>query len=69
MANMGKGFKITSVARDDIADRFGIKIAESFTDEEMVRLADKMANAYLENGFWIDLEVIVEYLLEERKEK
>lgn len=65
----GKIFKITGVARDDIAEKLGVEVAESFTDEEMTRLASKMADAYLENGFWVDLPIIAEYILEERKEK
>ena len=28
----------------------------------MERLASKMADAYCENGFWIDLDIIAEYL-------
>ena len=28
----------------------------------MMRLADKMANAYLDSAFWIDLPIIADHL-------
>ncbi len=53
-------FKITSVAREDLE---GIGFDTSEVDDSiMERLASKMADAYLENGFWIDLPIIAEYL-------
>jgi hypothetical protein len=31
-------------------------------DAAMMRLADKMANAYLDSSFWIDLPIIADHL-------
>lgn len=31
------------------------------TDTEMKRLASKMGDAYVENGFWVDLGICLEY--------
>ena len=53
-------FPITSVARADLEGRgFDTRKVE---DATMERLASKMADAYCENGFWIDLDIIAEYL-------
>ena len=53
-------FKITSVARADLED---IGYDPSFTDDAtMERLASKMADAYLDNGFWIDLPILADHL-------
>jgi len=71
MANrLYKDFKITSVCRADVADRLammkGITLKEAekkalkATDGEMERLASKMADAYCDNGFWIDLDILTE---------
>lgn len=53
-------FKITSVAREDLESR-GFDTSK-VSDSTMKRLASKMADAYCEQGFWIDLEIIAEYL-------
>lgn len=64
---LNKSFEITSVCRKDLSDVIGAKKALQFTDEEMKRLVDKMANAYCENSFWQDLEIIADYIIEERR--
>lgn len=61
-------FKITSLSREDIAS-IGYKGAESISDSDMERIASKMADAYLENEFWIDLEIMVDMYLHLYKEK
>ena len=53
-------FIITSVCRDDLI-KAGFS-AEGITDEQMLELANKMAQTYLENSFWIDLRLTAEYL-------
>ena len=53
-------FPITSVCRADLG---GIGFnTKSIDDSTMLRLASKMANAYCENGFWIDLDILAEDL-------
>ena len=53
-------FKITSVAREDLT---GIGFDTKKVDDATMRhLASKMADAYCDNGFWIDLPIIAEHL-------
>lgn len=53
-------FKITSVCREDLE---GLGYDTSKVDDgDMERLAGKMADAYLDNGFWIDLPIIADYM-------
>lgn len=53
-------FPITSVSREDLSGR-GFNTAR-VSDATMTRLASKMADAYLEQAYWIDLDIIAEYL-------
>ena len=67
MDKMKKLYEITSVSREDIKSEFGKEIAESFTEEEMIELAEKMADAWTGSGlYWVDLKIIVEYIIENR---
>lgn len=54
-------FKITSVHRDDVRAA-GFK-KKKITDDQMQEIADKMRGAYLNNGYWTDLEIIAEAVL------
>lgn len=51
-------FPITSLSREDIAE-LGFKGAENLSDSVMERIARKMADAYLESSFWVDLDIMV----------
>ena len=53
-------FPITSVSREDLID-IGFD-AKNVDDGIMEHLASKMADAYCDNGFWIDLPIIAEHL-------
>jgi len=53
-------FPITSVSREDLESK-GFDTSK-VDDSTMERLASKMGDAYCENGFWIDLPIIAEYL-------
>ena len=53
-------FNITSVHRNDL-ESIGFDTSK-IDDSIMERLASKMSDAYLESSFWIDLEIIAEYL-------
>lgn len=74
-----KPFKITSVCKADILgletqDEEG-NIIPKFKESDIMKLnssdmkeiASKMADAYTENGFWIDLEIITENILNLKK--
>ena len=51
-------FNITSVSHDDVCER-GYD-ASKISDAQMERLADKMADCYCDNGFWIDLDILLD---------
>jgi hypothetical protein len=53
-------FPITSVHRADL-EGLGYDISH-VDDATMIRLAGKLANAYCENVFWIDLPIIADAL-------
>ncbi len=55
-----KDFKITSVCRADL-ESVGFE-ASNIDDGTMAELVSKMADAYCDMGFWIDLEIIAEQL-------
>ena len=59
-------FPITSVHRDDLSDKFDTSDVD---DDTMRRLADKMADAYMESVFWTDLEILADALDIPRKEE
>jgi len=51
-------FQVTAVHREDI-NMLGYDTS-NISDAEMEHLAGKMASAYISNGFWIDLPILVE---------
>lgn len=63
-------FKITGVCRADL-------ISQGFTEAEVMKVADinmahlanKMADAYCENSYWIDLDILAEDVLGLHKSK
>jgi len=61
-----QSFNITSVCRADLeGEGFDTSKVDDMT---MTRLASKMADAYCDTTFWIDLDVIAEYLEIPRKQ-
>ena len=64
---MSKEFKITSVTREDLEMR-GFDTT-NITDEQMERLAQKMCDDYLEQMFWISLDIIAEDIIGILKKK
>ena len=59
-------FEITSVCREDL-ESIGYNTKE-IGDSTMERLASKLADAYCDNGFWIDLPIIADNLEIPKKE-
>ena len=51
-------FPITSVTRDDLESQ-GFD-ASNVTDEQRAEIADHMQDAYCDDAFWVDLEIIAE---------
>lgn len=64
---MNKEFKITSVTREDLEMR-GFDTT-NITDAQMERLAQKMCDDYLEQMFWISLDIIAEDIIGIPKKK
>ena len=58
---MNKEFKNTSVTREDLEMR-GFDTT-NITDAQMERLAQKMCDDYLEQMFWISLDIIAEDIM------
>ena len=70
LITLAKAFPITSVCRDDlISAGYSEKQVASLDDGDMARIAEKMADAYCDSGFWIDLPIITDYVLEENKKE
>lgn len=63
---MKEYFEVVSVSRADL-DHKGFDTT-NITDDDMERLAKKIGNAYLDDGFWTDLVIIAEYMDIPRKE-
>ncbi len=59
-------FSITSVSREDL-EGIGYDTSK-IEDGTMEHLASKMADAYCDNGFWIDLPILADYLEIPKKE-
>lgn len=49
-------FEVASVAREDLSNS-GFDTS-NISDSKMERIASKMGDAYVENGFWVDLDII-----------
>ena len=64
---MGKEFNITSVTREDLESR-GFDTT-NITDAQMEELARKMCDDYLEQMFWISLDIIAEDIIGIPKKK
>ncbi len=53
-------FEIASVSREDLEAK-GYDTS-NVTDAQMRQVARRLGDAYVENGFWIDLEIIADHL-------
>ncbi len=60
-------FEITSVCRADLEES-GFDTT-NVDDSTMSKLASKMADAYCDQGFWIDLEILADDLKIKRRKK
>jgi len=60
-----KPFNITSVCRADLERFSSEEQIAKLDDGHMEYLASKMADAYCDQVFWIDLEIIAEHILED----
>ena len=53
-------YVIAQLHRDDLEAQ-GYDVS-SVTDEQMEQIAKKLGDAYVENSFWVDLEIIADDL-------
>jgi hypothetical protein len=59
----------SSITRDDVANALHNEVlAESFTDDEMIDLAEDMHTAHM-NVYWDDLKILAEGILDQRPAK
>ena len=54
-------FEITSVSRLDL-ESLDVVDADKLSDETMLKVASKMEDLYLNNGFWEDLQLVIDDL-------
>lgn len=67
MSKIEFGTPIATVHRDDLEELgFDTSVVD---DATMARLASKMGDAYVESSFWIDLEIIAEFLEIPKKQR
>ena len=52
-------FEVIAISRDDIEEGLGFD-SSNISDETMEKIADAMADMYLDDGFWSDLAFILE---------
>jgi hypothetical protein len=65
-----KEFPITSICREDLKELgFTDEQIAQLTDEDMETIASKMADLYLDNGFWEDLQFVTDIRLIEKQER
>lgn len=57
--NKLKQFSITSICREDLESK-GFDTSK-IDDGVMEKIASKMADTYLDSGFWVDLDIIAEH--------
>lgn len=62
-----KSYHITSVCRGDLEDILSAEALAKLDDDDMARIAGNMADAYTESGFWIDLKIITEQVIEDKQ--
>jgi len=64
MSKRQKFFVITRLSRDDV--RHVLHYNAHLTDQEMERIASKMADDYLDQLYWDSLKIIAETVISQR---
>jgi hypothetical protein len=56
-------YEVATITRAAL-DRIGLSVAEidALTDADMAKIAARMADYYLENGYWEDLQLAYEFV-------
>ena len=62
-------FEITSVCKDDLRAFMAEEDVDILTSDDMMRIADKLADDYCEQLFWDSLKMISDFILQQRKER
>ena len=65
-----KEFPITSLTRADLVSAgFSREQVASLTDEDMQEIASAMADVYCDHGYWEDLELCTNRILQAQEEE
>lgn len=64
----GGYFPITAVHRFDVMDAlFGKEVFDlEITDDDMLEIAEKMGEAYVDTNYWSDLKIIASDVLKDK---
>ena len=62
-------FYITRLHREDLKGKFTDEEIARLTDDDMEEIADTMADAYLEDLYWVSLYDATEIILEDKKKQ
>lgn len=65
---MDKFYPITSICKRDLEGHFTEEQIKKISDDDMVWIANKMADMYCDNGFWDDMEYAVQIILDKKEE-
>lgn len=60
-------FYITRLHREDLKGRFTDEQIASLTDDDIEEIADKMADAYLDDLYWVSLHDAAASVLEQKQ--
>ncbi len=64
-----KEFPITSVTRENlVAAGFPKEVVEQINDTDMQQIASAMEDIYFDHGYWEDLELCTNRVLEQKEE-
>lgn len=58
MTNQQEYFPVLRLHRHDLLNYFSQEQVDAIPDDEMEELADKLANALLDDTFWVSLRVL-----------
>ena len=61
-------YTIARLHRDDLTALFTDTDIALFDDGAMEALARKMGQAYIDNSFWIDLEILAEDVIRDKRQ-
>jgi len=58
---------LTALCKGDLEDKFTKAEIDSLDDNDMEYIATKITEAYLDNGYWDNLQIITKSVLEDKR--